>query len=53
MEEQKVLIALLTCISGVPKLNSRAAVKWGGQVCYEDYSVGTSVWIPRPPSGCR
>lgn len=41
---------LLTRISGVPMLETRADEKWGGQPEYEAYKAGTSVLIPRPPA---
>jgi steroid 5-alpha reductase family enzyme len=41
---------LLTRISGIPMLETRADEKWGGQVDYEGYKARTSVLIPRPPS---
>lgn len=41
---------LLTRISGVPMLETRADEKWGGQADYEDYKARTSVLIPRPPT---
>jgi steroid 5-alpha reductase family enzyme len=44
------IILLLTRISGVPMLETRADEKWGGQPDYETYKANTSVLIPRPPS---
>lgn len=44
------IIILLTRISGVPMLESRADEKWGGQEDYEAYKRKTPVLIPRPPS---
>ena len=41
---------LLTRISGIPLLESRADKKWGGQADYEAYKVRTPVLIPRPPT---
>ena len=41
---------LLTRISGIPMLETRADEKWGGQKEYENYKAGTSVLIPMPPS---
>jgi steroid 5-alpha reductase family enzyme len=41
---------LLTRISGIPMLETRADEKWGGQAEYESYKAGTSVLIPMPPS---
>ena len=47
------IILLLTRISGVPMLETRADEKWGGQDDYEAYKNGTSVLIPRPPSNSK
>jgi steroid 5-alpha reductase family enzyme len=44
------IILLLTRISGIPMLETRADEKWGGQDDYEAYKASTSVLIPRPPS---
>ncbi len=44
------IILLLTRISGIPMLETRADEKWGGQDDYEAYKANTSVLIPRPPS---
>ncbi|MCJ7701296.1 MAG: DUF1295 domain-containing protein [Anaerolineales bacterium] len=44
------IILLLTRISGVPMLETRADEKWGGQDDYEAYKARTSILIPRPPS---
>ena len=41
---------LLTRISGIPMLETRADEKWGGQPDYEAYKSGTSILIPMPPS---
>jgi steroid 5-alpha reductase family enzyme len=41
---------LLTRISGIPMLETRADEKWGGHADYEAYKAKTSVLIPRPPS---
>ena len=41
---------LLTRISGIPMLETRADEKWGGQPNYEAYKSGTSILIPMPPS---
>jgi steroid 5-alpha reductase family enzyme len=38
---------LLTRVSGVPMLESKADKKWGGQKDYEDYKKRTPVLIPR------
>jgi steroid 5-alpha reductase family enzyme len=40
---------LLTRVSGIPMLESRADEKWGGQEDYEAYKANTSILIPRPP----
>ena len=44
------VVVLLTRVSGVPMLEKRADVKWGGQADYEDYKARTSPLILRPPS---
>lgn len=44
---------LLTRISGVPMLETRAEEKWGGQADYEAYKNRTSVLVPLPPSEGR
>ena len=44
------VVVLLTRVSGVPMLEKRADVKWGGQADYEDYIARTSQLILRPPS---
>jgi steroid 5-alpha reductase family enzyme len=44
------IILLLTRISGVPMLETRADEKWGGQEDYEAYKARTSVLIPLPPT---
>lgn len=41
---------LLTRISGIPMLETRADKKWGGQADYEAYKARTSILVPRPPS---
>jgi steroid 5-alpha reductase family enzyme len=38
---------LLTRVSGIPLLESKADKKWGGQADYEDYKKRTPVLIPR------
>lgn len=43
------IIILLTKISGIPMLESRADEKWGGQEDYEIYKEKTPVLIPMPP----
>jgi len=45
------VVLLLTRISGIPMLEANADKKWGGQTDYEQYKSGTSVLIPRPPTG--
>jgi steroid 5-alpha reductase family enzyme len=40
---------LLTRVSGVPMLETRADEKWGGQEEYESYKASTSVLVPLPP----
>lgn len=47
------IIILLTRISGIPLLESRADDKWGGQDDYEYYKARTSVLFPFPPSDKR
>jgi len=44
------VILLLTRVSGIPMLETRADEKWGGDPAYEDYKRRTSVLILRPPS---
>lgn len=41
---------LLTRISGIPMLETRADEKWGGQPDYEAYKARTSVLVPMPPT---
>jgi len=43
------IFLLLTRISGVPMLETRADEKWGGQADYEAYKANTSILIPLPP----
>lgn len=43
------VVLLLTRVSGVPMLESRADEKWGWQAGYESYKTNTSILIPRPP----
>jgi len=40
---------LLTRISGIPMLETRADEKWGGQSDYEAYKANTPILIPKPP----
>jgi steroid 5-alpha reductase family enzyme len=40
---------LLTRISGVPMLESRAKKRWGDDPAYQDYKRRTPVFMPRPP----
>lgn len=45
-----VFVALLiTRVSGVPMLETRADQRWGGEEDYERYKASTPVLIPRPP----
>jgi steroid 5-alpha reductase family enzyme len=44
------VILLLTRVSGIPMLETRADEKWGGQAEYEAYKANTPVLIPRPPA---
>ena len=41
---------LLTRVSGIPMLETKADERWGGQVAYEKYKRNTPVLIPRPPA---
>ncbi len=43
------VILLLTRISGIPILETRADEKWGGQEDYAAYKQATSILVPRPP----
>ncbi len=43
------IFLLLTRISGVPMLESRADEKWRGQADYEAYKTNTSILVPLPP----
>lgn len=43
------VILLITKVSGVPQLESKADLKWGGQEEYEKYKRNTSILIPIPP----
>ncbi len=38
---------LLTKVSGIPMLETRADAKWGGQADYEAYKKNTPVFLPR------
>ncbi len=38
---------LLTRVSGIPLLEKKADMKWGGQADYEEYKKNTPVLIPR------
>jgi len=40
---------LLTRISGIPMLESRAEERWGNDQSYRDYKARTPVLFPRPP----
>jgi steroid 5-alpha reductase family enzyme len=44
---------LLTRISGIPMLESRADRRWGGEAEYEAYKRATPILVPRPPAGDR
>ena len=44
------IVILLTRISGVPLLESRADQKWGGEAEYESYKARTSILVPLPPN---
>jgi steroid 5-alpha reductase family enzyme len=41
---------LLTRVSGIPMLETKADERWGGQDAYEKYKRNTPVLIPRPPT---
>jgi len=41
---------LITRVSGIPMLETRANEKWGGQPGYEAYKARTSILIPLPPA---
>jgi steroid 5-alpha reductase family enzyme len=47
------VILLLTRISGIPMLETRADKKWGGQADYEAYKANTPILILRPPQTDR
>ena len=40
---------LITRVSGIPILETRADEKWGGQKDYEKYKSSTSILLPLPP----
>lgn len=40
---------LLTRVSGIPLLETKADTKWGGHAEYESYKKRTSVLVPLPP----
>jgi len=42
---------LLTRISGIPLLESRARKRWGDDPAWRDYQERTPVLLPRPPKG--
>jgi steroid 5-alpha reductase family enzyme len=44
---------LLTRISGIPMLESRADRRWGGEAEYEAYKRATPILVPRPPARSR
>jgi steroid 5-alpha reductase family enzyme len=41
---------LLTRVSGIPMLETKADERWGGKIAYEKYKKNTPVLIPRPPT---
>lgn len=41
---------LLTRVSGIPMLETKADERWGGQDAYEKYKRNTPVLIPKPPA---
>lgn len=41
---------LLTRVSGIPMLESRADERWGDEQAYQEYKRTTPVLVPRPPS---
>ena len=43
------MIVLLTQISGIPLLESKADGYWGDQAAYQAYKARTSVLVPLPP----
>ena len=43
------VIVLLTQISGIPLLESKADGYWGDQAAYQAYKARTSVLVPLPP----
>jgi len=43
------VIFLLTKVSGIPLLEARADLRWGGDAEYERYKTMTPVLIPRRP----
>lgn len=47
------VVLLLTRVSGVPLLEKRADMTWGGQADYEAYKARTPVLVPRPPGPAR
>lgn len=42
---------LLTRVSGIPLLESKAKKKWGDEAAYQAYRARTPVLVPRPPRG--
>lgn len=44
------VFALITRISGIPPLESRADEKWGSDPAYRAYKAKTPVLFPRPPA---
>jgi steroid 5-alpha reductase family enzyme len=41
---------LLTRVSGIPMLESRADERWGDDPAYQAYKARTPVLFPRPPA---
>jgi steroid 5-alpha reductase family enzyme len=43
------VVLLLTRVSGIPMLETRAAERWGSEEEFQEYTGNTPVLIPRPP----
>jgi steroid 5-alpha reductase family enzyme len=43
------VVVLLTRVSGIPMLETRADDRWGTDEEYRAYKQGTPVLVPRPP----
>jgi steroid 5-alpha reductase family enzyme len=43
------VVLLLTRVSGIPMLETRAAERWGSEEEFQEYTRNTPVLIPRPP----